>query len=376
MSIRIHDHFDGGNIEVVQADSADDIRLKIRPDAGGEHMQWFFFQLSDARDVECTMVIENAGQVSYPDGFENYQAVVSTDLENWFRTDTDFDGKQLTIRHTPESDVVYVAYFAPYSLREHQQLIASALDHSRARAETLCTTPDGHAHTLLTIGEPAKGRKKLWIIARQHPGETMAEWWVEGFLARLLDPEDAVARELLEQAVVYLVPNMCIDGGVRGHLRTNAHGRNLNREWAEPSQEKSPEVYYTRQKMHETGVDFAFDVHGDEALPYNFIAGAEGTPSWNDNKQQQLDDFKKLLAMITPDFQTEHGYEVDAPNSADMKKNTDYMAETFDCLAMTLEMPFKDTADTPIPELGWSPGRCRNLGHACLDAMYRILPKL
>jgi murein tripeptide amidase MpaA len=92
----------------------------------------------------------------------------------------------------------------------------------------------------------------------------MAEWWVEGFLARLLDPEDAVARELLEQAVVYLVPNMCIDGGVRGHLRTNAHGRNLNREWAEPCPEKSPEVYYTRQKMHETGVDFAFDVHGDE----------------------------------------------------------------------------------------------------------------
>jgi hypothetical protein len=39
-----------------------------------------------------------------------------------------------------------------------------------------------------------------------------------------------------------------------------------------------------------------------------------------------------------------------------MKKNTDYMAETFDCLAMTLEMPFKDTADTPVPEIGWSPG--------------------
>jgi murein tripeptide amidase MpaA len=374
--MKILSNFDAGNIDVVAADSPDNIRLKIRPDAGEEHMQWFFFQLCDARNVDCTMVIENAGKVSYPDGFENYQAVISTDLENWFRTDTEFDGERLTIRHRPESDIVYVAYFAPYSLREHQQLIGSALEHSRVRAETLCATPDGHAHTLLIIGEPGENRKKLWIIARQHPGESMAEWWVEGFLDRLIDPEDPVARELLEQAVVYLVPNMCIDGSVRGHLRTNAHGRNLNREWYEPCPDKSPEVYYTRKKMHETGVDFAFDVHGDEGLPYNFIAGAEGTPSWNERKQQQLDDFKRLLADISPDFQIEYGYEVDEPGSSDLKKNTDYMAETFDCLAMTLEMPFKDTADTPVPEIGWSPGRCRNLGRACLDAIYRTLPKL
>jgi murein tripeptide amidase MpaA len=26
---------------------------------------------------------------------------------------------------------------------------------------------------------------------------------------------------------------------------------------------------------HETGVDMFFDIHGDEALPYNFVAGSE-----------------------------------------------------------------------------------------------------
>ena len=374
--MQIHSKFDSGNIEVVKAESPDDIRLKIRPDAGGEHMQWFYFQLSGARGTPCRMIIENAGEVSYPDGFENYQAVASTDRVNWFRVPAEFDGKQLVIKHEPDSDIVYYAYFAPYTQLEHENLIAAALVDPRVRAEVLCATPDGRAHTMLRIGEPSEGRKRIWVIARQHPGETMAEWWVEGFLERLLDAEAPVSRKLLDEAVIYLVPNMCLDGAVRGHLRCNAKGRNLNREWFEPSEEDSPEVSYTRQKMHATGVDMAFDVHGDEALPYNFIAGAEGTPSWNENKQHQLDTFEKLLTEISPDFQTEHGYDVAAPNSSNLKKNTDFMAETFDCLAMTLEMPFKDNADLPMPEVGWSPERCRHLGGACIDAFWRILPAL
>ena len=36
--------------------------------------------------------------------------------------------------------------------------------------------------------------------------------------------------------------------------------------------EKSPEVYLVKKRMAETGCDFFLDVHGDEAIPYNFIA--------------------------------------------------------------------------------------------------------
>ena len=53
-------------------------------------------------------------------------------------------------------------------------------------------------------------------------------------------------------------------------------GTNLNREWESPSAEKSPEVLCVRHAMDETGVHWAMDVHGDEAIPANFIAGFEG----------------------------------------------------------------------------------------------------
>ena len=43
------------------------------------------------------------------------------------------------------------------------------------------------------------------MVARQHPGEAMAEWFVEGFLNRLTDPHDAAAMRVLENAVFYVV---------------------------------------------------------------------------------------------------------------------------------------------------------------------------
>jgi murein tripeptide amidase MpaA len=61
---------------------------------------------------------------------------------------------------------------------------------------------------------------------------------------------------------------MCPDGAVRGHLRTNACGANLNREWGNsgdyvaPTAERSPEVLCVLEKMKKTGCDFFLDVHG------------------------------------------------------------------------------------------------------------------
>ena len=71
----------------------------------------------------------------------------------------------------------------------------------------------------------------------------MASWWMEGFLGRLLDPADPVARALLASTTLHIIPHMNPDGGSRGHLRTNAVvSANLNREWDSPLPERSPEV--------------------------------------------------------------------------------------------------------------------------------------
>ena len=295
MSLAIDCDFDGGNIRCLAAPAPDRIRLEIVPDAGGRFFQWFYFRVRGAAGRDCVLRIENAGGATYPDGWRDYRACASEDGEDWPRVATAYDGKVLTIRHRPAGDEVRFAYFAPYPMARHDALIAGAKESPLVTARRLGETLDGAPLDLLEVGGATPTSRTCWVIGRQHPGETMAEWWMEGFLERLLDPADALAGTLLEKARVFVVPNMNPDGSRRGHLRTNAAGINLNRAWAAPSMEESPEVYLVSRLMARTGVDFCLDVHGDEALPYNFIAGPEGIPSYSDALAHKLARFQAAL---------------------------------------------------------------------------------
>lgn len=377
MSLNISAAFDSGNIIVKDASDPANVRLEIAKDHQSDFYQWFHFRVTGEKGQALRLVIENAGSAAYPKGWENYQAVVSDDLMEWRRVPTSFDGHSLVIDTKLNVNALYVAYFAPYSSERHQMLVAGALSHEQATVSVLGQTLDGRDLDMITLGEPGPDKHNVWITARQHPGETMAEWWMEGFLERMLDPISAISKDLLSRAVFYVIPNMNPDGSARGHLRTNAAGVNLNREWAEPSMEKSPEVYLVLQKMIETGCDLAFDVHGDEALPYNFIAGSEGIPKWSDRLSGLLESFKSSYVKSSNGaFQTQFGYPISAAGKANLTICTNALAERFDCLAMTLEMPFKDDANHPDPKHGWSPIRCKQLGASALSPLLAVMPNL
>ncbi len=373
-------NFDAGNIEIINLGDKKDIQLAIRPDVGDEFFQWFNFRLSGEVGEEYVLNIMNAGEASYLEGWDDYQAVASYDREHWFRLPTTYKDGKLTIVAELECDTIQIAYFAPYSYERHQDLLAAVQTHPLVTLEHLGETLDKRDLTLVKIGEgnsrSEANKRNIWITARQHPGETMAEWLVEGLLYSLLDNDNATAKLLLDKANFYIVPNMNPDGSVRGHLRTNAVGTNLNREWSNPSLEKSPEVFHVINKMEETGVDLFYDVHGDEALPYVFLAGSQGTPSYNDRLAGLRDKFSDVLKLASADFQSEFGYDIDAPGTANMTLATHWVAEHFDCLANTLEMPFKDNANVPFEDTGWSPERSIKLGEASLIAMLAVVDDL
>jgi len=374
--MKISSHFDAGSIEIASLEQFDDIQLNIRKDNASDFAQWFYFRLQGAAYQYCQMKFLNAGQCAYPAGWQDYQAMASYDRINWFRVPTHYDGQVMTIEHTPLANSIYYAYFEPYSNEQHLNLIGQAQGSGLCQVTDLGSSIQGRDINLLTIGHEVESDLKVWIIARQHPGETMAEWLVEGLLSRLLDPQDPTSRALLDRATFYIVPNMNPDGSVLGNLRTNAAGANLNREWLNPTAERSPEVLAVRNKMHETGVDLFLDIHGDEGLPYVFVAGNEGIPNYSPRLAELEESFKHHLLLASPDFQDEHGYAKKAPGQADLSMATAYVGSQFDCLAYTLEMPFKDNANLPDDDYGWSGQRSLRLGEAMLAPIYAVLNQL
>jgi len=373
MPIVISSAFDAGNIRVVKQDG-DSADLEIVHDHMSDFYQWFYFRVAGAAGREVMLRITNCQGAAYPHGWPDYRACMSLDRDDWVRvTETSYSDGVLTIKLTPPQDVVWIAYFAPYSMERHHDLVTTIASLPGVSYRSLGKSLDGQDLDCLTVGE---GPLNVWLYARQHPGETMAEWWMEGALDKLTDEDDPVARVLRKECTFRVVPNMNPDGSRRGHLRTNAAGANLNREWHAPSAEKSPEVLCVRNAMDETGVDCAMDIHGDEAIPANFLAGFEGIPSHTDRQQKLFELFGETLERLSPDFQREQGYEIPAPGQANMSMSTTQLAERYGCVSMTLEMPFKDNFNLRDDVYGWSPQRSKYLAHACLDALHAILPEL
>jgi murein tripeptide amidase MpaA len=377
-AMHISTAFDSGSIEVLSLDDPRNIRLHIRKDNASDFAQWFHFSLQGASGMAVVLKFLNAADCAYPKGWEGYSVVASHDRQNWFRIDTEYDGQVLTARTTPASQCMYFAYFEPYSWEQHLDLLGSASASPHVTQEHLGLTCQGRDMALLRVTDahsavPLAEKKKVWVIARQHPGESMAEWFVEGMLERLLDGSDSVARSLLQQCVFYVVPNMNPDGAVLGNLRTNAVGTNLNREWMDATLERSPEVFLVRSKMLDTGLDLCLDVHGDEGLPYNFVVGSEGTAGYSPRTAELESVFKAAWLANCPDFQDDVHYGVCAPGAANPTLATNWIAQQFGCLAFTIEMPFKDNAKLPDPSVGWNGERSRKLGASVLQPLLATL---
>mgnify|MGYP001489073252 CR=1 FL=1 len=200
--------FDAGNIECLNADDCTTglgVQVKIKDDPcteleGKAHKQWFYFRAAGSfRHVKSQFTIINAGDVSYPEAWPKSTVVYSYDRKEWKRchaTTWSESTGHLTWSLTPEANVVWFAFFAPYSFERHSDLVAMCSSSSDAKVEQLGNTLDGRAIDLVVAGS---GPLKCWVIHRQHPGETQAEWFAEGLLERLLAPawqrDGASARE-------------------------------------------------------------------------------------------------------------------------------------------------------------------------------------
>jgi len=301
VTVSISDTFDGGNIKLVEQRINDhdmhtiDVVVHIKPDVYTEleeiaHMQYFAFRvtlggLELGQQQKINYIIDNANAASYPEAWTGSTVFFGTDVEDvdgWSRNLTTHygDGKlSWQHTHTKQKDcVMYFSYFPPFSHARHLKLVSQCAKY--AQVGTLGQSLEGREIDYITSGT---GPLTCWIIHRQHPGETMAEHYAEGLLQRLLGmnnngsiESDQVVKDVLKKFTFYIVPCMCPDGAVKGHLRTNACGANLNREWATvkpsyeaPTLERSPEVYYVLKKMDETGVDVCLDVHVSAVIKYH-----------------------------------------------------------------------------------------------------------
>src|ERR1044072_7097288 len=124
MTLSVSSAFDGGNIRLVGQDG-DRVDLEIVKDHQSDFYQWFYFRLTGGGGRAVTLRILNCAGAAYPDGWPGYRPCLSIDREDWRRVDSDYADGVLTINVANAADSVWIAYFAPYTMERHHDLVAS-----------------------------------------------------------------------------------------------------------------------------------------------------------------------------------------------------------------------------------------------------------
>jgi murein tripeptide amidase MpaA len=355
------DEMDSANVTVVTADE-EGARVAPREDPEGGFAQWFAFRTAD-RSGQGGRIALDTSAMTYPEALEGYRVFAAFDGGDWQRIETDSAcPSELVFWHPEGVARARFALWEPYPEARRKKLLARVRRAHNCSVAVIGRSLDGAALCASRVGG---GPLSLWVTARQHPGEVMAEWFAEGLLERLTNTRDAAARALRRLATVMVVSCANPDGAARGHHRVNAAGVDMNRSWlrSEELDDECPEVLALRDALEDTGVDYFLDVHGDERTAMAFAARSEGNPSYTDDLAEREARFVERLATLCEQFDRESGYPLDAPGEADLSTAQNYVGERFECPSLTLELPFKGAGD------GWTSGDARALGAAAVEAL-------
>lgn len=373
MALHVDTDFFAGSIDVIRAPARGPVELALRPDSAADVRQWFCFDVHDTSSRARDLVIRDACEATYPEGFEDYEAMVSYDGRRWSRAETTYDGSDLCMVHTPRSAVTRYAYFAPYSLERLERSLTKLEARAGAHVDDALRSAEDRPVYVTTLGN-ADADRTFWIIAAQHPGETPALWFMHGLMRRLRRGDGSV-RRLLARTRLCLAPLVNPDGAALGNLRTSATGANLNRCWEDPDEAEAPEIAGLLERIDLQRPDLFLDVHADEDCAYAFPAGCEGNPSFDDALEEEELAFRADLAAAIPEFLDEPFYEPDEPGAADLGCAANQIGERHGCVSLTLELPVKGGGGGRVRR-GWSPKRAARAGERLVDALLATRERL
>lgn len=232
-------NFESGNINTVTTTDSLNYTVTTVSDIGG---RWFYFRIKGMKNkfirVTITSTDVNRPMYSYNNrDFTRFTASESPTTKMFQKTFTE--------------DTVYVAYYTPYNYSFLQERINEWILSSLVKVDTLGITDNGFPIQQITITDPSvpnADKKRVWIHARTHPGETPSSWHFDGIIQKLLSTDEVISY-YRQNVIFYLIPFTNPDGVFYGKSRTNFSGVDVESNWNKSDTETSKEVKILKQRM-------------------------------------------------------------------------------------------------------------------------------
>lgn len=242
--------FEAGNVDVVDV-APDHIRFRAAA-RGSPRPLWFYFRLRGVRGRQLRLTISNVREcLGHPSAWNTVRPVASYDQHAWFRlprTEYREEAGTFTVAHTFTSDTAWVAHCYPYTYTDLTRYLDTLRDRPGVQVSTLTKSAEGRDVPLVVLDgdDVRQDAPGVWIVARQHAGETPPSFVLEGLLDYLTGASATAARyrRALRVAVVPLVD---VDSAVAGRYGKDRGPVDFWLDWSEAP--TRPEIRAAQQAI-------------------------------------------------------------------------------------------------------------------------------
>lgn len=360
---RVHAAFESGNLGAWEWRSPSHLYFTARADASPKPL-WFYFRLEDVRVPSVVCELTNADECFGPrKAWIFARPVYSVDGRNWRRVErASYEARgegpgsfQFSVPiHGP---VTYVAYCIPYTTADLNGLLGE-VSRSPGLSQQVCgRSAEGRPIPHLVFGQPTAGAPAIWVLARQHAGETPASWVADG-LIRYLAGSGGPAG-----GAIHVTPMVDPDGVFAGRYGKDERPIDFNRDWcARPARPETAALLAAMRRVQATHplalvLDIHASHHGDTEC-YLFGEDQDDHPAARVLQTRCAE----LLAHYGPPGIGVRGSDLRI-SAAPPRSARGHLAREFGCPALTLEVSYHLTQSGRYPgvreysELGAAAGR-------------------
>ena len=240
MSLKVYTRFPGGNavdVEVLEGGPTPEIRFASDP-CGGPEALWFNFRLVEtapdpARQTKVRLTWKHFDNVLGAAEPATCVPVCQPAGQAWMRlrqgdeARTPDGCRQVAwwVQHPAPS--TEIAFCFPYGAADVRALLDRYQEYWQSAVIGLSQGGRPIVRLHNSAGAPGGSQPGIYLVARQHAGETPGSWVLDGFMRHLAQIRKA-------GYVVWAVPLADVDGVARGHFGKDGFPYDLNCAWGQP----------------------------------------------------------------------------------------------------------------------------------------------
>ncbi len=338
-----------GNVADVCVEGEEDaveVSFAAHPHSGPECL-WFCFRIVNTGRAmgrqSLRLVLKHPGNMLGGSNLANMRPVLRAEGDEWERLPAGTveelpDGRRRVMWEIGcPATRAEVAFCYPYGPPDVEALVQET--DGFWRADTIGVSHQGRPIIRLSNNFGAKGGEApgLFVISRQHSGETPGSWVLDGFLRHLAAKGAAIP-------VVWAVPIANVDGVVHGDYGKDSFPYDLNRAWGNPPMRHEALVMqrdigrWVERCRPALGIDFHAPGACEADGVYCYLPRPE---LYGERHQQALPWAAAIEEALTSESAAEPFDRVaDYPSRWETPGFVSYLCEQHDICALTIETPY------------------------------------